>query len=75
MLRAGLSDDSEVDLLDTEESLAEGKSFDDWLVYVMEAIPTNEKIKAVRLYAYCSVAPATGYEPSVQLERVVGVQN
>jgi len=75
MLRAVISDDSEVDLLDAEESVAEGESFDDVLIDVMEAIPTNEKIKAVRLYAYCSAAPNSGYEPTVQLEKVTGVQN
>lgn len=75
MLRAVTSDDSEVDLLDAEEEVAEGKSFDDRLLFVMEKIPSNEKIKGVRLYAYCSATPAEGYEPTVQLERVTGVQN
>jgi len=76
MLRALLSDGAtEVDLLDAEESVAEGASFDDYLVDVMDKITSNEKISAIRLYAYCSVAPATGYEPTVQLEKVVGVQN
>ena len=76
MLKVLLSDGTtEINLLDAEESVPEGGDFDDVLIDVMEAIPTNEKIKAVRLYAYCSVAPNSGYEPSVQLERVVGVQN
>jgi len=76
MLRAVLSDGAtEVDLLDAEESVAEGASFDDWLVDVMDAIPSNEKISAIRLYAYCSAAPAANYEPTIQLEKVVGVQN
>jgi len=76
MLKALLSDGTtEVDLLDAEESVAEGASFDDWLIDVMDAIPSNEKISAIRLYAYCDLAPAVGYEPTVQLERVVGVQN
>lgn len=76
MLRALLSDGTmEVELLDAEETVAEGESFDDVLIDVMSKMPTNEKIKAVRLYAYCSAIPATGYEPTVQLEKVTGVQN
>jgi len=31
-------------------------------------------VTAVRLYAYCSATPATGYEPSVTLTSVKGVQ-
>jgi hypothetical protein len=75
MLRAVKSDDTEDDLLDSEESVAEGESFDDWLIDVMDAVTTNEKVKAIRLYAYCSQAPNAGNEPTVQLEKVVGVQN
>jgi hypothetical protein len=76
MLRALLSDGvTEVDLLDAEESVAEGASFDDWLLDIIEKVNTNEKIMAIRLYAYCSVAPAAGYEPTVQIEKVTGVQN
>ncbi len=75
MLRALLSDGAEVDLLDAAEGVAEGGSFDDILIHLMSKIPNGEKIKAVRLYAYCDLAPAAGYEPSVQLEKVTGVQN
>ncbi|RLI71080.1 hypothetical protein DRO97_10220 [Archaeoglobales archaeon] len=76
MLRALLSDGTtEVDLLDSEETVAEGESFDDVLIDVMSKIPTNEKIKAVRLYARCSITPSAGNEPTVQLEKVTGVQN
>jgi hypothetical protein len=76
MLRALLSDGvTEVDLLDAEESVAEGSSFDDVLIDVMSNITSNEKIKEIRLYAYCSITPATGYEPDLQLEKVTGVQN
>ena len=74
MLRVLLEDDTEVDLLDAEEEVAEGSSFDDWLILI-DSIPSNRKIKEVRLYARCSTTPASGYEPTVQLEKVVGVQN
>jgi|Deesub1362A_J573_1020465.scaffolds.fasta_scaffold00761_32 hypothetical protein len=76
MLRALLSDGAtEVNLLDAEESVAEGASFDDVLIDVMSSITTNEKVSAIRLYAYCSAAPASGFEPTIQLEGVTGVQN
>lgn len=76
MLRALLTDGTtEVDLLSAEEGVAEGGSFDDYLVDIMDDIPSNDKIKAVRLYAYCSVAPASEYEPTVQIVKVTGVQN
>lgn len=75
ILRALLDDDSETDLLDAEESVSEGNSFDDWLIDVMENITSNHRVKEVRLYAYCSTTPAGGSEPTVQLKRVLGVQN
>ena len=75
-IKALLSDGvTEIDLLSAEESVAEGETFDDELIDVMDVIPTNEKISAIRLYAYCSTTPNTGYAPTVQLEKIVGVQN
>ncbi|RLI77561.1 hypothetical protein DRP04_11195 [Archaeoglobales archaeon] len=74
-LKALLDDGSEVNLLSAAESVAEGGSFDDTLINVMDAIPNDAKISAIRLYAYCDLAPVAGYEPTVQLEKVTGVQN
>ena len=56
------------------QTVNEGESFDSWLRWSVDAIINNSKIKEIRLYAYCSAAPASGYEPTVQLERVTGVQ-
>ena len=75
MLKALLEDESEVNLLDQEEEIAEGMSFDDWLIDIMQKIPNQSRINEVRLYAYCSSTPNEGFEPTIHLERVVGVQN
>ena len=82
MLKVLLDDESEANLLDSFESVAEGESFDDCWVNlanpngsIQNKVPSGKRIKEVRLYAYCSSAPAANYEPTVQLERVMGVQN
>jgi len=52
--------------------LAEGQEFNDWLHYIMEHVDDGKLINSVQLLAYVDVTPPTGYEPVVQLERVVG---
>lgn len=71
-VRLLLDDDSEV-LLDSED-LAEGASFDDWLRFVLDAVSNTRRVKAVRLYGSCNIAPNGGFEPTVRLAKVCGVQ-
>ena len=71
-VKAELSDGNEVEL--ASESVTEGNSFDDWLRWICDTITNGKIIKCIKLYAYCSGTPASGYEPTVQLERVVGIQ-
>jgi len=71
--RALLDDGTEVDLSDAV-TVAEGASFDDWLRWVKGRVTGGRTISEVRLYASVDVAPAAGYEPTVQLERVTGIQ-
>jgi hypothetical protein len=40
----------------------------------VDSVGNGRTIREVRLYAYCSAAPATGYEPTVNLAKVTGVQ-
>ena len=54
-------------------SVTEGGAFDDWLRFIYDAIPHGRTIRAIRLYAYCSVTPSTGYEPVVNIEKVCGL--
>jgi len=42
--------------------------------FIAKALKEGASITAVRLYAYCDVAPATGYEPSVTLTKVCAFQ-
>jgi len=58
----------------TYGSLLTGESFDDWLRWIYDAVPNQRQIKSIRLYAYCSGIPARNSEPTVQLERVTGLQ-
>jgi hypothetical protein len=70
--RALLDDGTEIDL-HSEISVAEGASFDDWIRWIYDVIPNGRTIKAIRLYARVSATPTSGYEPSVNIERVSGV--
>ena len=72
-VRALLDDDSEVSLSDWL-SVGEGSSLDDWLRWIYDAVPNGRTIKAIRLYAYCSATPASGSEPTVRIDKVVGLQ-
>jgi len=70
---AYLDDGSETSL-SGEISIAEGSSYDDLLHWVLDAISSGRRIKSVRLYAYCSAAPASGCEPTLALRTVTGIQ-
>jgi hypothetical protein len=72
-VKALLDDGTEVSLSDVK-SVAEGGSFDDWLRWIYDSVDNGRTIREVRLYAYCSATPATGYEPTVNLAKVTGVQ-
>jgi hypothetical protein len=72
-VRALLDDGGEVSLSDWV-SVAPGAGFDDWLRWVYDAVGNGRTIREVRLYAYCSATPAAGYEPSVSIAKVTGVQ-
>jgi hypothetical protein len=72
-VKALLDDGTEVNLSDVK-SVAEGGSFDDWLRWIYDSVGNGRTIREVRLYAYCSATPATGYEPTVNLAKVTGVQ-
>ena len=72
VIKVLLDDGSEVGLHD-EVLVGEGNVFDDCLRWIYDAIPHGRMIRAVRLYAYCSGLPASGYEPSINIEKVVGV--
>lgn len=71
--RALLDDDTEVNLSDWIE-VSEGSSLDDWLRWIYDAVGGGRTVKAIRLYAYCSAAPASGNEPIVRIDKVVGLQ-
>jgi len=71
-VKAELSTGSEIEL--SSETVAEGNSFDSWLRWPYDSITNEGVVKSIKLYAYCSAAPASGYEPTVQLERVTGLQ-
>jgi hypothetical protein len=72
-VKALLDDGTEADLSDVK-SVAEGGSFDDWLRWIYDAVGNGRTIREIRLYAYCSATPAAGYEPTVNLAKVTGVQ-
>jgi len=72
-VKALLDDGSEVEL--KSESISEGSNFDSWLRWIYDSITNGKIIKEIRLYAYCSATPAAGSEPTVQLERVTGLQS
>jgi hypothetical protein len=72
-VRALLDDGTEVNLSDWV-SVAAGASFDDWLRWVYDAVGNGRAIREVRLYAYVSATPATGYEPTVSIAKVTGLQ-
>jgi len=71
-VKAELDDGSEVEL--ASQSVSEGDSFDSWLRWICDSVTNQRVIKSIKLYAYCSDTPASGYEPTVQLERVTGLQ-
>jgi len=51
------------------DTKAEGTSGTQWLTITELAdIPNGRFVREVRLYAYCTATPTTGYEPSVYLE-------
>jgi len=56
------------------QTITDGTVWDDWLIHFLDKIPNGRKIKCIRLYANVSGTPASGSEPTVQLERVIGVQ-
>lgn len=68
-----LDDESEVSL-SGEVAIDEGTTFDDWLRWMLDAVPSGRSIVQVTLYAYCSATPASGYEPTLALARVTGLQ-
>ena len=70
--KAYLDDGTEV-ALHTEQSVVEGGSFDDWLRWFYDSIPNGKMVREIRLYAYCSATPASGYEPTVNIEKVTGM--
>ena len=41
---------------------------------IAQAFRSGDEIKSVRLYAWCTSAPPSGYEPSVRLKLVAGLQ-
>ena len=71
-VKAELDDGSEVEL--SSQSVSEGDSFDSWLRWAYDSVTNQKTIKSIKLYAYCSNTPASGSEPTVQLERVTGLQ-
>jgi len=72
IIKVLLDDGNEVELHD-EVQVDEGSVFDDGLRWIYDAVPHGKMIRSIRLYAYCSDLPASGYEPSVNIEKVVGV--
>jgi len=68
------SDDTEttVDSFSVAEAVS-GKN-DYTSEFIAKAIKDNISVIGVRLYAYCSATPATGYEPSVTLTSVKAFQ-
>lgn len=72
-LRAYLENGSEVALHDWV-SVGEGGSFDDWLRWIYEKINDGLAISSIRLYAYVSATPNSGYEPTARIDRVTGVR-
>jgi len=71
-VKVELDDGSEVEL--ASQSVSEGDSFDSWLRWIYDSVTNQKIIKSIKLYAYCSDTPASGSEPTVQLERVTGLQ-
>lgn len=71
-VRVLLDNNTEVALHDWE-MLEPGYTLDDWLRWIYDIIPHARAIKEIRLYAYCSSTPATGYEPKVNVNKVTGV--
>jgi len=71
-VKAYLDDGSEIEL--SSESVSEGGSFDSWLRWIYDSVTNGKIIKSIKLYAYCSGTPTAGSEPTVQLERVTGIQ-
>ncbi len=71
-VKAVLDDSSEVVL--SSQNVTEGSSFDDWLRWIYDSIPSGRIVKTIRLYAYCSGTPSTGNEPTVQLVKITGLQ-
>ena len=71
-VKAELDNGSEVEL--ASKSVSEGDSFDSWLRWIYDSVTNQKIIKSIKLYAYCSDTPASGSEPTVQLERVTGLQ-
>jgi len=72
-IRALQDDDSEVNLTEWI-SIPEGESYSDTLRWLYDVIGNGRTIKAIRLYAYCSGTPVSGYEPSVKIDKVSGLQ-
>lgn len=68
-----LDDESEVSL-SGEVAVEEGTTYDDWLRWMLDAVPSGRSITQIILYAYCSATPASGYEPTLALARVTGIQ-
>ncbi len=71
-IKAVLDDASEISIV--SQNVSEGGSFDDWLRWIYDSIPSGKKIRSIRLYAYCSATPTSGYEPTVQIVKVTGLQ-
>jgi len=71
-IKALLDDGSEVSI--ATETLVNGTTWDDWLIHFLDKIPNGRKVVCIRLYANVSGTPTAGAEPTVQLERVIGLQ-
>ena len=71
-LRA-LTEDGTEYVLETG-TVSEGSSFDDWLRWIYDAIENGKKVTAIRLYASVDTSPASGYEPTIKLMDVTGIQ-